>query len=150
MTKSANRDKVSIDETPYFLNHQVGFHLRRATQRHTSIFAELMLDDLTPTRFAALAKLNEVGSLSQNQLGRLTSMDIATIKGVVDRLRDRNLVVTEKDPHDGRRQLVSLTQNGREMITRAIPMAISVTKETLNPLTKAEAKLLSSLLEKIS
>jgi len=42
-----------------------------------------MRSDLTPTRFAAMAKLLEHGSLSQNELGRMTAMDIATIKGVV-------------------------------------------------------------------
>lgn len=150
MTNNAKPSAASKDALPYLLKNQAGFLLRRATQRHTSIFAELMTRDMTPTRFAALAKLHELGALSQNQLGRLTSMDIATIKGVVDRLRDRGLVVTEKDPNDGRRQLVSLTDSGREMITRTIPIAIDVTEKTLNPLTRSEARSLVSLLEKIS
>ena len=69
----------------YSLKAQVGFNLRRANQRHVAIFAR-HVDGLTPTQFAALAKLHELGSLSQNKLGRLTAMDSATIKGVVERL----------------------------------------------------------------
>ena len=70
----------------YRLEDQVGFYLRRAGQRHAAIFAEYMTDDLTPTQWAALVKLAEFVSLSQNLLGRETAMDAATIKGVVDRL----------------------------------------------------------------
>ena len=66
----------------YILDDQVGFLLRQAQQRHTTIFAAEMIESLTPTQWAALAKLREVGDCSQNHLGRLTAMDAATIKGL--------------------------------------------------------------------
>ena len=75
----------------YILERQVGFVMRRAVQRHIAIFSAL-IPEMTPTQFAALAKLSELGQASQNELGRLTSMDVATIKGVVDRLRARELI----------------------------------------------------------
>ena len=37
-------------------------------------------------------------------------MDVATIKGVIDRLTARGLTETSPDPEDGRRLLVSLTR----------------------------------------
>src|ERR1700722_14698637 len=46
-------------EEPYVLDEQVGFALRQAQQRHTTIFAAKMIEDLTPTQWAALAKLRE-------------------------------------------------------------------------------------------
>ena len=55
----------------YVLDEQVGFLLRVAMQRHTAIFTGRMVEGLTQTQFAALAKLYEVGSCSQNHLGRL-------------------------------------------------------------------------------
>ena len=70
----------------YVLDDQVGFLLRVALQRHTAIFTTRMIEGLTQTQFAALAKLHEVGPCSQNHLGRLIYLDAATIKGVVDRL----------------------------------------------------------------
>ena len=45
--------------------------------------------------------------MSQNRLGRLKAMDVATIKGVIDRLTARGLTETSADPKDGRRLLVS-------------------------------------------
>ena len=88
----------------YMLDDQIGFRLRIAMQRHTSIFMSQMIEDLTQTQFAALAKLLEVGACSQNHLGRLIYLDASTIKGVVDRLRLRGLVATCNDPNDRRRK----------------------------------------------
>ncbi len=88
---------------PYSLDAQVGFLLRQASQRHTAIFAARMIGDLTTTQWAALARLEERGPCSQNLLGRLTAMDAATIKGVVDRLVGRGYAEATADPNDSRR-----------------------------------------------
>ena len=115
----------------YVLDAQVGFVLRQAQQRHTTIFASLMIDGLTPTQWAALAKLKEIGPSSQNLLGRLTAMDAATIKGVIDRLSKRGFTRTKPDPADGRRLLVALTDKGATLYERARPIAARITEETL-------------------
>src|ERR1700754_4901329 len=81
---------------PYVLNDQIGFLLRVAMQRHTAIFMSRMIEGLTQTQFAALAKLFEVGPCSQNHLGRLIYLDAATIKGVVDRLSVRGFVTVTR------------------------------------------------------
>ena len=47
------------------MEDQVGFLMRVAMQRHTSMFMLRMVHDLTQTQFAALAKLVEVGTCSQ-------------------------------------------------------------------------------------
>ena len=72
--------------------------MRVAMQHHTSIFTSRMIEGLTQTQFAALAKLYEVGPCSQNHLGRLIYLDAATIKGVVDRLHLRGFVSALNDP----------------------------------------------------
>src|ERR1035441_5001577 len=72
---------VAAGHGRYVLDDQVGFMLRVALQRHTSIFTTRMIEGLTQTQFAALAKLAEVGPCSQNHLGRLIYLDAATIKG---------------------------------------------------------------------
>src|SRR5713101_2358686 len=102
-TKPARRARYVLDE-------QVGFLLRVAMQRHTAIFMSRMIEDLTQTQFAALAKLHAVGPCSQNQLGRLIYLDAATTKGVVARPEARRLVAVCPDPHDGRRRAIALTK----------------------------------------
>jgi MarR family transcriptional regulator, lower aerobic nicotinate degradation pathway regulator len=133
----------------YLLDAQVGYMLRQANQRHTTIFATLMIDDLTPTQWAALAKLKEIGPSSQNLLGRLTAMDAATIKGVIDRLTNRGLTRTRPDPVDARRLLVALTERGAVLYDRAKPIAEHITAKTLEPLTERERAEFLALLAKL-
>ena len=109
-----------------------------------------MVKDLTPTRFAALAMLQERGGLSQNELGRLTAMDIATIKGVVDRLSAKGLVSVGQDPNDARRSLIKLTPEGTAVLAKAIPLGTQISAATLSPLTKSESLQLTALLRKIT
>ena len=101
----------------YVLEDQVGFLLRCAHQRATEVFNAVMgRFAVTPTQFAALAKLDDLGSVSQNQLGRLTRMDPATVSGVVGRLIARGLVRQSADAHDARLVLLALTPPGRAAV----------------------------------
>ncbi|MBS0563338.1 MAG: winged helix-turn-helix transcriptional regulator [Proteobacteria bacterium] len=134
---------------PYVLDDQIGFVLRRVTQRHLAIFADA-IPEITTTQFAALAKLSELGPLSQNHLGRVTAMDAATIKGVVDRLRRQGLVQTSADPDDRRRLTVRLTPQGERLIERAKPVAQAISASTVAPLGEDEQRLLMSLLLKLT
>jgi DNA-binding MarR family transcriptional regulator len=133
----------------YILDEQIGFILRQVWQRHAAIFARDIGINLTPTQWAALAKLNETGPCWQNQLGRLTAMDVATIKGVIDRLTARGLTETSSDPEDGRRLLVRLTRTGQQLAEKAMPNALAISRETLAPLDTKEREALIGLLNKL-
>jgi DNA-binding MarR family transcriptional regulator len=138
------------DNDDYALDRQVGFMLRLAQQRHATIFVSLMIEELTPTQWAAIAKLKEIGPSSQNLLGRLTAMDGATIKGVIDRLTRRGFTSTKPDPADGRRLLVALTGRGEAVYERAKSIAKDITEKTLAPLNANERAELLTLLSKVA
>ena len=139
---------MSAAARPYILDDQAGFLLRRVTQRHLAIFSDA-IPELTTTQFAALAKLHQLGPMSQNHLGRMTAMDAATIKGVVDRLRKQSLVETTGDPGDKRRLTVSLTEAGRSLFDRVRPTALAISEATLAPLSEAEQASFLALLRKL-
>ena len=150
MTRSKLSVAAVTDEKAsggYALDEQVGFLMRVAMQRHTSIFTANMIDGLTQTQFAALAKLYEVGPSSQNHLGRLIFLDAATIKGVVDRLSVRGFVTALSDPKERRRRAVALTEEGRRVTEAAMKVAARITAETLTPLTAAEQRTIAALLK---
>ena len=77
-------------------------------------------------------------------------MDVATIKGVIDRLTARGLTETSPDPEDGRRLLVSLTRAGQQLAEKAAPNALAISRETLAPLDAKEREMLVALLSKNS
>ena len=133
----------------YRLEDQIGFILRRASQRHLAIFAALV-PGLTSMQFAALAKLFELGPVSQNGLGRETAMDAATIKGVVDRLAQRGLVTTRQNRSDRRRMVVELSPAGATLFARLAETALHVSDRTLAPLNPAERRSLLRLLARLA
>ncbi len=137
------------DSAGYRLDDQIGYVLRRVTQRHLAIFAAA-IPEVTTTQFAVLARLTETGPLSQNQLGRATAMDAATIKGVVDRLARLGLLETSADPADRRRLTVTLTAQGAALVARQARTALQVSQDTLAPLTSDEQEALMALLRRLS
>lgn len=141
----------STPKTPpdYRLEDQVGYLLRQVNQRHVGIFMALIPGDLTPTQFSVIAMLRRIGSCSQNQLGRLVSMDAATVKGVIGRLSKRGITTTAPDPSDGRLLIVSLTEDGIALAAHCIPEAQRITGETLAPLDAEEQTQLIALLQKL-
>lgn len=137
-------------QKPYKLDEQVGYILRLASQRHSSIFQSHTLNKLTPTQYSALVRIAEIGHCSQNHLGRLTSMDVATIKGVVDRLHKRGLVTLKPDPNDRRRTLITLSELAREQLDDLYKVGHTITEKTLAPLSASEQQQLLKLLAKIT
>ena len=135
---------------PYILDDQVGFILRQVYQRHAALFSEQLGEDITPMQWAVLAKLAELGVSSQNMLGRLTAMDVATVKGVVERLAKRGLIETNADPVDRRRLVLSLSPAGQQIYARLVDMASEVSQLTLAPLEKGERDTLLQLLARLS
>lgn len=145
----ASRQRTAPEVPAYRLDEQVGFILRQVVQRHAVIFAAGVEGEVTATQWAALAKLDERGPLSQNLLGRMIAMDAATVKGVIDRLSARGLTGTRPDPADRRRHLVALTETGAATVRRLLPHAVRITEDTLAPLDDAERAALDVLLAKL-
>jgi DNA-binding MarR family transcriptional regulator len=135
----------------YELDEQVGYMLRCAHQRATAIFLGVMADSgLTPTQFSVLVRLRQHGETSQNELGRLASMDPATVQGVIRRLSERDLIERRPDPNDGRRTLLRLSSIGRDLIDKAIPAGPAVSDTTLAPLDDGERREFLRLLKKLT
>ena len=143
--------RPSLEEPfAYNLEDQIGFILRRAHQRATGIFNAVMEEfSVTPTQFAALAKLHDLGSVSQNELGRLTAMDPATIWGVVSRLIKRGYVSQSVDAKDARLVILELTEEGARATTAMVAVAAEVSRRTLEPLSAEEEEVLLSLLRRL-
>ncbi|KRW95160.1 MarR family winged helix-turn-helix transcriptional regulator [Paracoccus sp. MKU1] len=143
--------RLTLAEQGYDLDRQIGFVLRKAYQRHSQIFFELIGEDLTATQFSILFRLLEQDApISQNALGRMVAMDAATTKGVITRLLQRELVSMRKDEVDRRRYLIEITPAGRALVTRLMPRMKRITQETLAPLSADEAGELLRLLSRIT
>ena len=135
----------------YVLEEQIGHLLRRAHQRHGAIFQEKIGDNqLTPLQFAALIKLRDMDGVSQNQLGRMTAMDAATMQGVILRLLARGLIERRRDPADRRRLQLSLSESGLALVDECAEIGLEISAQTLAPLDPKDRRLFLDLLNRLS
>jgi DNA-binding MarR family transcriptional regulator len=134
----------------FVLDEQVAHLLRRAHQRASALFLTVLGEaQLTPTQFFAMARLHEMGKLSQNRLGRLAAMDPATIQGVIRRLHERGFIERLADPTDRRRMVLSLSPLGQQTVVRLLADANRVGDEILAPLPAEEKSVFFRLLKKL-
>ena len=151
-----NKPQTGLDDPgasapDYVLGDQVGFLLRRAHQRASAIFQEVFEEkSLTPQQFSVLVRLYEIGEITQNKLGRLVDMDPASMQGVIQRLKQRELVYRVQDPQHKRRLKVQLTTNGRDMVNNCFTLGNHVSELTLKPLDKSGQRELIRLLKMIT
>ena len=133
------------------LDEQVSHLLRSAHKRASSLFSGGLNDhQLTTAQYFAMARLHEVGQLSQNHLGRLTAMDPATIQGVIQRLKARGLIERNADKNDRRRKVLNLTTSGRSTIERLRALAQNANDAILAPLNPGEREVFLRLLKRLA
>lgn len=151
MKQDALKTGLRPESDGYVLEEQVGHLLRRAHQRHTAIFQDKIgAKQLTPLQFAALIKLRDVTEVSQNQLGRLTAMDAATMQGVIQRLLTRGLIERRQDPSDRRRLQLSLSESGQILVEECADIGDEISEQTLAPLSAGDRRQFLELLSRLS
>jgi MarR family transcriptional regulator, lower aerobic nicotinate degradation pathway regulator len=99
--------------------------------------------------FAVLAALEEYGTLSQAEIGRRLGLDRNDVNGVLNRLEGDHRVDRKVDPADRRRNIVSLTADGRRHLAELQRHADAVQDELLTGLDATERRQLNSLLTKL-
>lgn len=140
--------RPSISE--YDFSKQVGHLLRKVYQRHLAIFQQHSCDrQLTAVQFAVLCALRDNGPNSQSELGRITAIDHATIRGIFERLKARGLIELSATEQDRRKVIASLTQDGRATLDAMVPHALQITELTMGDLNPAERVAMLFLLQKI-
>lgn len=72
-------------------------------------------DGLTPSQTALLSRLGKEGPRSASDLAAAEGVRPQSIAATLAVLDERGLVARTPDPHDGRRQLVHLTDEGRDL-----------------------------------
>ncbi len=111
-----------------------GHLVRRAQQAHTTLFAEVVGRGLTGAQYAVLHVLGDRPAIDQRTLGAAAGLDRSTTTDLVRRLERRGLVARGRDPGDGRRRVLSLTDAGGELARWAGPRVEAVQQRLLAPL----------------
>jgi DNA-binding MarR family transcriptional regulator len=144
------KGKSSSMKDGYLFSDQIGHLLRRVYQRHTALFQQYIPDSqLTAAQFVVLCSVRDNGASSLADLVKATVIDQATVRGVVDRLKQRELVQVDHDPIDRRKVVINLTPIGQELVAQMEPFAKQITESTYGNLNPAERLALDFLLTKM-
>ena len=99
--------------------------------------------------FRLLAALEHTDATSQADLGRASGIDPSDVTETMTELLARNLVQRRIDPEDRRRNLVSITRQGRRQLEALDGVVSAAQDRLLDPLTPRERQQLLRLLKKI-
>lgn len=134
----------------YHFTEQVGHLLRKVYQRHVAIFQHNVGDSqLTAVQFITLCAVRDMGPSSLTELVQVTAVDQATIRGIIERLKARELITVSPDPIDRRKVVVGLTAAGATLLVETVPHAEKITELTFGTLNPAERIALIFLLNKM-
>lgn len=81
-------------------------------------------------QFITLCAVRDMGPSSLTELVQVTAVDQATIRGIVERLKARDLITVTPDPVDRRKVVVGLTDAGAVLLTETVPQAAKITELT--------------------
>lgn len=144
------KDESASNKDGYLFSNQIGHLLRRVYQRHTALFQQYIPDSqLTAAQFVVLCSVRDNSGSSLADIVKATVIDQATVRGVVDRLKQRELVRVDHDPHDRRKVVINLTPIGQKLVQRMEPFAMQITESTYGRLNPAERLALDFLLRKM-
>jgi DNA-binding MarR family transcriptional regulator len=101
---------------------------------------------LTPQHYAVLSLLHEGTRETQGEIADTLGYDRSHLVGLLDELEGKQLVERRRDPEDRRRQLVSLTPEGKDTLGQLGAMYKGVEKEFLAPLDAEQRRTLHTLL----
>jgi DNA-binding MarR family transcriptional regulator len=102
------------------LEEIIGLHMRLAQAAVYRGFMELLAPlELTQQQVAVLWLVDSNPGVSQIALATTLNMDRATMMAIIDRLDDRDLLDRARSKKDRRRQKLTLTRAGVELLARA-------------------------------
>ena len=106
--------------------------------------------DLTPMQTSAIHALVENGPTSQNKLGRYIGMEPGNVHGLVERLTKKSLITSRRDENDARHYVLELTDLGKDIAAKVIPLRFLASEDILGPLNPKERKRFLELLLKLT
>jgi DNA-binding MarR family transcriptional regulator len=134
---------------PVDLSTHPGHLARRLQQAHTLLWNTLVSAETTSPQFAVLNAVASRDDLDQRMVGDLIGLDRSTTAEIVSRLGGRALMVRVRDPRDGRRNLLRLTDDGAALHRQTARRASRMNKVFLAPLEPGEQQVLLDLIRRI-
>ncbi|MFC6061996.1 MarR family winged helix-turn-helix transcriptional regulator, partial [Streptomyces ochraceiscleroticus] len=110
----------------------------------------MVSEEITSPQFAVLNALVEKPDIDQRTLSEHVHLDRSTIADVVARLVRRGLVERVRDPHDGRRNVLKLSDEGARLHRKLVTRTTRMNRVFLAPLDEDEQETLLRLIGRVA
>ncbi|MFT4214974.1 MAG: MarR family winged helix-turn-helix transcriptional regulator [Microbacterium sp.] len=126
-----------------------GYLVRRAQQRHVSLWSRMVSADTSSVQFSILVALDRRPESSQRELCEEVDLDRSTIADLLSRMERRGLLSRSRAAEDGRRNVVTLTPDGATELERLRPLVDRADAELTVALAPEELEALQHGLRQI-
>jgi len=134
----------------YIIEESLGFIINRTNQKLSNYLTRRFKSyDITPEQWGLLNRLWDKDGISQKELSEISIKDQTTITRILDKLERKGLIKRQTSPDDRRSFLIFLTDSGRNLESKLVPIAYEVLDEALQGLSEEEIKQMKFLLNKI-
>lgn len=151
MSKSVNFKKISAFDGPKKSPGFLLWHI--STSWRSSIEHALKSFNLTHPQFVILASLGwltkDGNRVTQAAVGKMASLDANTTSQIIRGLEKKELIIREQSL-DGRAKNPILTQQGREVLARALPAVEAEDQLFFEALSSSEMDSLLVIFQKLS
>ncbi|MDG9722506.1 MULTISPECIES: MarR family winged helix-turn-helix transcriptional regulator [unclassified Streptomyces] len=128
-----------------------GHLARRLQQAHYLLWNTMVSEEITSPQFAVLnALVSEPDRLDQRTVGERVGLDRSTIAEVISRLGRRGLLDKVRDPRDGRRFLLRLTDEGLRVHRKLTVRTARMNQVFLAPLSADEQAVFFDLIRRVA
>lgn len=132
------------------LNTHPGHLARRFQQAHSLLWGAMVSEEITSPQFAVVNALTERPEIDQRTLSEHVHLDRSTIADLVARLARRGLLERVRDPNDGRRNVLRLTEEGARVHRKLVTRTARMNRVFLSPLDETERETLLRLIAKVT
>ena len=112
--------------------------------------AKLEQEGFDPYDYSVLAILDEGAQETQTGIAGALALDPSRLVALLDSLEERGLIARQRDPHDRRRHVVSITGVGKRQLARLRAIVKQLEDEFFAPLEPESRATLHDLLSKVA
>ncbi|KIZ16804.1 MarR family winged helix-turn-helix transcriptional regulator [Streptomyces natalensis] len=148
--EAADLPDDGVLKTPERLRRRASRLLSQLSMRSGRLITEgLARVDARKWHYAVLASLHEYGPGSQAELSQRSGIYRSDMVGVLNELAERDLVERAPDPADRRRNVITISAQGRRHLRRLDKVLDDLHDELLAPLSPAERDQFVQLLTRL-
>ncbi|WP_372740766.1 MarR family winged helix-turn-helix transcriptional regulator [Neptunomonas sp.] len=106
--------------------------------------------DLSPQEWRVMAALGENAQMSAKEIAKFTSMEKMQVSRAISALKQSGLLCQKTDSNDRRFSSVSLSEQGKQIYLKIVPLVTARERYLLSVLTDEELQLFNQCVDRIA